>query len=951
MSQNKKVIFIDAYAIIYRAYYAFFRNPMYNASGLNTSVLYGFLSALEEVRNKEKPSHLAVAFDTSAPTFRHKMYVPYKANREETPEDIRQSVPLLKELLDAYRIPILECDGYEADDIIGTLSKQAADKGFKVYMLTPDKDFSQLVDENIFLYKPSRSGKGADVLGVAEICKMYGIDSPVQFVDILALMGDASDNIPGAKGIGEKGAAKLIAEYNSVENLIEHIHEVKGAIKEKIENSIDNILLSKKLAKISLDVPVVFDETCCLVEDPDVPRLKELLLRYNFRTFLNRLDSLPESAPVRSSSSVTLLPPRSYSGSALLFSDDEMSAVIPHQTSFDFGSSVPEESDSTFGSARTTPHQYTVVSSPEQRASLVNLLSGSSRFSFDTETTGLDTSKAALVGLSFSVKESQAWYVPVSGDFGGAVALLSEFRSVFENPDLLKVGQNVKFDILMLKKYGVEVQEPLFDTMLAHYLIQPEQRHNLNYLANKYLHYSPVPIEQLIGKKGKDQRNMKDVPIEEIAEYAAEDADIALRLYAPLAAELDNLGMRSLAEQIEMPLAAVLADIEEAGVRLDLPTMKEAGKDLTGELIQMEQEIFEMAGMEFNVSSPRQLGEVLFEKMKIGPSAKKTKTKQYATSEEVLMNYASKHPIVNKILEYRMLKKLLSTYIEALPRLVDSRTGKIHTSYNQAVTATGRLSSTDPNLQNIPIRDARGREIRKAFVSSGDHYYLLSADYSQIELRLMAHVSADVNMIQAFNDAKDIHAATAARIYGIPQNEVTREMRSKAKTANFGIIYGISVFGLSQRLQISRSEAQDLIAGYFKAYPDVRRYMNDIILKAKEQGYVETILGRRRYLPEIHSSNAVVRGMAERNAINAPIQGSAADLIKLTMVRIRNEFRAARLKTKLILQVHDELVFDVYLPEREQIREIVRRNMEQVVSLRVPLIVDMGEGSNWFEAH
>ncbi len=971
MAQNPRIFFVDAYALIYRSYYAFLRSPMFNAEGLNTSVLYGFLSALEDIRTKEKPTHLAVAFDTSAPTFRHRMYEPYKANREETPEDIRQSVPLLKDILRAYRIPILECEGYEADDIIGTLARQAAEKSFNVFMVTPDKDFVQLVDSRVFLYKPSRSGRGADILGVPEVCAQYGLETPAQFVDILALMGDASDNIPGAAGIGEKGAMKLISEFQSVDNLLAQVDKLKGSIKEKVENSRDRILLSRELARICTQVPVVFDEQDCRVSEPDRARLREWFVRLGFRSFLSRLDSQSSSrwagvlsqsatdAPPLSSGAPSLFdaqPPSS--GASALFDvspvnsgEDARQGVLDFDALFGATAGPTPPASGEPDTLQTTPHEYLVADAPESRRVLLETLRQASLFAFDTETTSLDTFRASLVGMSFAVEPFRAWYVPVPGDPGLAAGVVAEFRDVFANPEIGKVGQNMKFDLLMLQRYGIEVAGALFDTMLAHYLIQPEQRHNLDALAEHYLHYKPVPIEQLIGNKGKGQRSMRDVPVEEIAAYAAEDADVALRLSIPLRQELDRYGMLPLAQEVEMPLSRVLAGMETAGVRIDIPAMEAAGKGLAEELAQLEQDIYDLAGEPFNVSSPRQLGEVLFERMKIAPPGKKTKTRQYATGEEVLLALSDKHPIVNKVLEYRALKKLLSTYIEALPKLVLPATGRIHTSFNQAVTATGRLSSTDPNLQNIPIRDARGREIRRAFVSAGPEYVLLSADYSQVELRLMAHISGDENMIQAFMGSEDIHAATAARIFGVSRQEVTREMRSRAKTANFGIIYGISGFGLAQRLGIPRGEAQDLIAGYFRAYPEVRRYMNEIILKAREQGYVETIMGRRRYLPDIRSTNAVVRGMAERNAINAPVQGSAADLIKVAMVRIDHEIRSRGLRSRLILQVHDELVLDVFMPELEQVRALVRRNMEQAAQLRVPLVVDIGEGPDWFEAH
>jgi DNA polymerase-1 len=923
----KKLFLLDAYALIYRAYYALIRTPMFNSAGFNTSTIFGFVNTLEEVLNKEKPTHIAVAFDPPAPTFRHELYPEYKAQREETPEEIRKSVPRIRELIEAYRIPIVEYIGYEADDVIGTLAKKAAAQGFDVYMMTPDKDYAQLVTDHVFMYKPARSGKDMEVLDVAKVCERYKVKSPAQFLDLLAIMGDKSDNVPGVKGIGEVGATKLIEEFGSVDNLLANVDSVKGTNKDKIIEQKNELLLSRTLVTIHTEVPVEFSEEAFAVKTPDTARLKELFKEFNFRTFFNRLETRD------------VQPPASPVSQQLSLFDTPASAESPSATAERFYQNID-----------SVPHQYHVADTPEKRQELIRLLQSQPSFCFDTETTGLETFNNALVGMSFAIQPHEAWYVPVSAE---AQPLVNEFKGLFENPSIRKTGQNLKFDILVLKQYGVEVRGALFDTMLAHYLIQPEQRHNMTYLSGKYLDYAPVEIETLIGKSGKGQGNMRDVPVEQISAYAAEDADVTLQLQQKLVPELQQYGMEELAATVEMPLARVLADMEASGVKIDVAAMAESGQTLMADIGTLEQEIYAMAGVHFNIGSPKQLGDVLFVKLDInkGDRTKKTKTKQFSTNEEVLSAMIDKHPIVAKILEYRGLKKLLSTYVDALPKLINPRTGRIHTSFNQAVTSTGRLSSTDPNLQNIPIREERGREIRKAFIPSDKQHLLLSADYSQIELRLMAHISADPNMTEAFRNGADIHAATAAKIYGIPLAEVASDMRRKAKTANFGIIYGISGFGLSQRLGIPRAEAQELISGYFDAYPGVRQYMNEAINKARRQGYVATLMGRRRYLPDIISANAVVRGMAERNAINAPIQGSAADIIKLAMIRIYDAFAAQHLQSKMILQVHDELVFDVFKPELETVKAIVRREMEQAYPLSIPLTVEIGTGNNWLEAH
>jgi len=929
---------------------------MYNSSGFNTSTIFGFTNTLEEVLAKEKPTHIAVAFDPPSPTFRHEMYPQYKAQRDETPEEIIKSVPRIKEIIEAYRIPIIQQIGYEADDVVGTIAKHAAAAGFQVYMMTPDKDYAQLVDDNILMYKPARSGTGVEILDKAKVCEKYGVKYPEQFIEVLAIMGDKSDNIPGVKGIGEVGATKLIAEFDTVENLLANIEQVKGANKDKIIADRDNLLLSKKLVTICTDVPILFSEDDCILKTPDTAKLKELFKEFNFRTFLARLEGRSSPTPSSAPQQLSLFDAPTTTRHCGLDPQSPQNTEINFVEPLGIAGQARNDgaNDQIYKNITTVPHEYITADTPEKRKQLIDTLQNVPEFCFDTETTGLETFGNELVGMSFAVKPHHAWWVPVPETQEDAQAVVNEFKALFENPSIRKIGQNLKFDILVLRQYGVETAGTMFDTMLAHYLLQPEQRHNLNYLSEKYLDYAPVEIETLIGKSGRNQLNMRQVSPGMVAEYAAEDADIALQLQLLLEKELDASGMTRLADTVEMPLVKVLADMEATGVKIDVPAMQTFGQTLNTDSEELEKDIYRLAGVEFNIASPKQLGDVLFVRLKISEgekSTKKTKTKQFSTSEEVLTALEGKHPIVSKILEYRGLKKLQNTYVEALPKLINPRTGRIHTSFNQAVTATGRLSSTDPNLQNIPIREERGRELRKTFIPGDNHHLLLSADYSQIELRLMAHISGDPNMLDAFRHDADIHAATAAKIYGIPLAEVTSDMRRKAKTANFGIIYGISAFGLSQRLSIPRSEAQELISGYFDAYPEVRRYMNNAIDKARDRGYVETLMGRRRYLPDIRSANAVVRGMAERNAINAPIQGSAADIIKLAMIHIYDAFRAAKLQSKMILQVHDELVFDVLKSEMEQVKEIVRREMEGAYPLDIPLTVEMGIGNNWLEAH
>jgi len=920
-----KLFLIDAYALIYRSYYAFIKNPRVNSKGFNTSAIFGFVNSLEDVLKRENPTHIAVGFDPSGPTFRHEAYEQYKAQREKTPEDIRLSVPFIKDIIKAYNIPILEVPGYEADDVIGTISNLAEKEGFEVYMMTPDKDYGQLVTEHIYMYRP-KFGGDYEVLGVKEVLDKYGLTSTEQVIDLLGLMGDSSDNIPGCPGVGEKTAQKLLTEFGSIENLLANTDQLKGALKKKVEENAEQIRFSKFLATIKTDVPVEFDAKACVREKPDEDRLTEIYTELEFRTFINKMKGEAkkpvETGPVQ--------------GSLFdLFSTE--SPVAPKY--------------SILADLKTTPHSYKVIDNEDSYLELGAYLSSHDFFAFDTETDGIDPLTAGLVGLSFAVEENEAWYVPIPADKEEATKILSYFSPALQDLNSTKIGQNIKFDILVLRKYGVRVRGKLFDTMIAHYLLNPELRHGMDYLAETYLNYKTVAIEELIGPKGKGQKTMRDVPIEQVAEYAAEDADITLKLHNYFAPEIEKAGIKSLFEDIEMPLVFVLAEMEYTGVKLDTAALKQSSEQLTTELIKLETEIHEMAGMEFNINSTKQVGEVLFDQLKIEEKVKKTKTGNYSTNEETLEKLRSKHPIVGKLLEYRGLKKLLSTYIDALPELINPNTGKVHTSFNQTVTATGRLSSTNPNLQNIPIRDALGREIRKAFIPENEDCLFFSADYSQIELRIMAHLSKDEHMIEAFRSGEDIHAATAAKIYGIPVEEVNSDMRRKAKTANFGIIYGISVFGLAERLTIARSESKELIDGYFRSYPQVREYMDECVRIAKEKGYVETLFKRKRYLPDINSGNAIVRGYAERNAINAPIQGSAADIIKLAMVRIHRRIQAKNLKSRMILQVHDELNFNVYKSEFDLVKQIVLEEMENVIKLEVPLIADCGSGANWLEAH
>ena len=914
---------IDAYALIYRSYYAFIKNPRINSRGENTSAILGFVNTLEDILRRENPTHIAVGFDPQGPTFRHEAYEQYKAQREETPEAIRFAVPIIKEIIKAYRIPIIEVPGYEADDVIGSMARKAEAAGFTTYMMTPDKDYGQLVTEHTYMYRP-RFGGDYEVMGIPEVCAKYDIKSPQQVIDILGLMGDSADNIPGCPGVGEKTAIKLIQEYGSIDNLLANTDKLKGAIQRKITENREMIEFSRFLATIKTDIEISLDEEALQRKPLDEERLRQLFNELEFRSLADRILGKPTATPKVMAQQATL-----------------------------FDAPVEETSTPTeelLKSATDTPHKYHLVDNEEAMWDLAALLGNASAFAFDTETTGIDAMQSELVGMSFAMQAHEAYYVPVPANRTDAEAVVEIFRSALENDRIEKIGQNIKYDYIIMRNYGVTLRGKMFDTMIAHYLLQPEQRHNMDYLAEVYLQYRTITIDELIGSKSKGQISMRQVPIPDVCEYAAEDADVTWQLQEVLRKELEQEEMTMLFDEIEMPLVRVLAEMEIAGVQVDTEAIKSSAQSLEDRINALEAEIFDLAGMTFNIASPRQVGEVLFEHLKIDSKARKTKTGQYSTSEEVLEHLRPNHPIVGKILDMRGLRKLLNTYVNALPDLINPRTGKIHTSFNQTVTATGRLSSSNPNLQNIPIRDTEGREIRRAFVASPGCKFF-SADYSQIELRIMAHMSGDSNMIEAFNSGADIHTATAARIYKVPMEEVTNDMRRKAKTANFGIIYGISTFGLAERLNIPRPEAKVLKDGYFATYPHIKEYMENCIDDARKKGYVTTLCGRRRMLPDINSHNATVRGYAERNAINAPIQGSAADVIKIAMTRIYNRIEREGLQARMILQVHDELNFDVPQHELEQLRQLVTEEMQNAYNLRVPLIADNGVADNWLEAH
>ncbi|MDR0538235.1 MAG: DNA polymerase I [Tannerellaceae bacterium] len=921
-----KLILIDAYALIYRAYYAFLKNPISNSKGQNISAIYGFVNSLDEVIRKEKPTHIAVGFDPAGPTFRHLEYENYKAQREESPEVIRESVPVIKDIIRAYNIPIIEKEGFEADDVICTVAVMAEKKGFDVYLFTPDKDYAQVVSEHIFLYRP-KFGGGYETLGINDILQKYSITSAGQIKDMLGLMGDSSDNIPGCPGIGEKTAIKLLTEYGSVENLLENADKLKGATKTRITENAEQIKMSKYLATIITDVPVDFNEDEFAVRPTDKNKLIEIYSDLEIRAFIKKIKAEEGEKQVRK-------PEKQGS----LFAEFE--DVPPVEVEYPIVEGV-----------KSIEHSYYIANNEEDIKKLVEIISSHKIVCFDTETESVEPLKAKLVGMSFAVRAHEAWYVPIPEDMTEACKILEHISPTLSDASIMKVGQNIKFDILVLRKYGIKVAGPLFDTMIAHYVLNPEQRHGMDYLAEVYLKYKTIHIDELIGPRGKNQGTMRNVPLDIIAEYAAEDADITLQLKNIFEKELREQNLERLFYDMESPLVYVLADMEESGVKLDVNALKQTSIHLTESLANIEEEIYAHAGSRFNINSSKQAGEILFEKLKLDDKAKKTKTGLYSTSEETLEKLRNKHPIVDQLLVYRGIKKLLSTYIDALPSLIYHGTNKIHTSFNQTVTSTGRLSSANPNLQNIPIREEMGREIRKAFIPDNSDCLFFSADYSQIELRIMAHLSKDSNMIAAFNNNEDIHSATAAKIYNIPLEEVSRDMRRKAKTANFGIIYGISAFGLSERLNISRGEAKELIDGYFTTFPGIKNYIESSIMQAREKGYVETIFNRKRMLPDINSGNATVRGYAERNAINAPIQGSSADIIKIAMINIHKRFNNAGLRSQMILQVHDELNFNVYSEELVEVRKTVIEEMENVIKLDVPLVVECGVGVNWLEAH
>ncbi len=916
---------LDAYALIYRAYYALIRSPRINSKGQNTSAIFGFVNTLNDVLRSHHPDFIGIAFDPAGGTFRHEAYPEYKAQREATPEDIRLSVPIIKDIIRAFRIPILEVAGYEADDVIGTLARKGAEQGLEVRMVTPDKDYAQLVTPNIKMVRPGSGSKPAEVMGEKEVCEKYGVTSTAQIIDLLGLMGDTADNIPGCPGVGEKTAVKLIAEFGGIDGLLNRMEELKGAMRKKVEENAEQIRFSKFLVTIKTDVPIELDKEKLSLKEPDREALRKIYEELEFRTFIKKLDEEEGYSQ------------KNVNNWGALF--DTETDELPT------GINKPIHKK-----LNDLPHDYVFIDNEENARQLCDKLLTFDTVAMDTETTSVEAISAKLVGMSFAVEGGRAWYVAVPRETEAAQRMVEIFRPFFENGTITKVGQNLKYDLTVLANYDVRPTPPLFDTMLAHYLIQPELRHNMDYLAEIYLDYQTIHIEELIGPKGKNQRNMADLPPRQICDYACEDADVTLRLMQPLKKELEENGLMRVFEDIEMPLMPVLAKMERNGVVLDTEALAETGRHFTERMEQLEKEIFELAGHPFLLTSPRQVGEVLFDELKLNEKAKKTKSGQYSTGEEVLEALRAKHPIVGKILAHRGLKKLLSTYVEALPKLIHPQTGRLHTSFNQAVTATGRLSSSNPNLQNIPVRGDDGKEIRKAFVPE-EGCIFFSADYSQIELRIMAHLSGDEHLVQDFREGRDIHAATAARVYHKPIEEISRDERRKAKTANFGIIYGISAFGLAERMEVSRTEAKELISSYFNTYPRVQQFIDESIEKARSQGYILTEFGRRRYLPDITSRNAVVRGYAERNAVNAPIQGTAADIIKLAMIRIDQRFEREGIRSKMILQVHDELNFSVWPDELDRVRHIVVEEMENAFTMQVPLVAEYGTGSNWLEAH
>lgn len=923
---DKKLFLLDAYALIFRAYYAFIRAPRINSKGLNTSAMFGFTNTLLDILNNEKPSHIAVVFDAPEQTLREIDYEAYKANREETPEDIKLSVPWIMKIIEAFGIPILMKGGYEADDVIGTLAKQAEKEGFLTYMMTSDKDYGQLVSENILIYKPGYQGGSAEILGINEVLEKFGIERVDQVIDVLGMMGDAVDNIPGIPGVGEKTAVKLLKEFGSLEALLSQTDKLKGKLRENVETYADQAILSKKLATIILDAPVELNEKELRVSEPDRDALRQIFQELEFRQLARRV-----------------------------LSEDVQPAPEPRQaTLFDTGENgeaEPTAEAAAYSTIHDTAHTYRMIASVNDLRELLEELQGASAFSFDTETSDLEPLNARLVGLSFSTRPHTGWFVPIPENKNEAQSVLAVFKPVFSDPTKLLVGQNFKFDLKMLRMYDVEVRNKVFDTMVAHYLINPDGKHGMDVLARKWLNYAPVSIEELIGKKGRNQGTMADLSPEQIRDYAAEDADVTYRLFEHFEPELQKAGLTSLFESVEIPLIDVLADMELEGVRIDESFLNDYSSQLHEEIVVLEKEIHELAGERFNIDSPKQLGTILFEKLAIASDIKKTKTGQYSTGEDVLSRFEHNHPIVSRILDYRELRKLKSTYVDSLPTMINSRTGRVHTNYMQTVAATGRLSSNNPNLQNIPIRTPRGKEIRKAFIPRSEEYVLLAADYSQVELRVIASMSGDDQMIAAFMHGEDIHKATAAKVFGVPIADVTKDMRSKAKAVNFGIIYGQGAFGLAQNLGISRTEAKEIIDAYWEQFPRLREYQQENIQFARKNGYVETVLKRRRYLPDINSANAVVRGFAERNAINAPVQGSAADIIKVAMIRLHVELEKRELKSRMIMQVHDELVFDAHHDEVDQLSALVKETMSSAVELKVPLVVDVNTGLNWLEAH
>lgn len=941
---EKKLFILDGHALVYRAHYAFINRPLVNSKGMNVSAVTGFVRALWDVISNQKPSHLAVAFDPSGKTFRNEMFVEYKANRQEQPEDIGIALPIICDIVKAMNIPIPIVDNYEADDVIGTLAKQAEKEGFTVYMVTPDKDYAQLVSDNIFIYKPGRQGGDVEIMGKKEVLEKWNVAEVEQVIDILGLAGDSVDNIPGIPGVGPKTAQKLLAQYGSVEGIVEHAEELKGKLKERVIENSEQGLLSKKLATIDINVPIQFDAEDYRLSEMDRPKVAELFKELEFRA-LSRTILGESDEPVQKPIAVPRKEGQGVQQS--LFGDTE----APVKVAANIGSSLSAYSVAD-NNIENTDHEYILVDTLEQRKELIELLGKQKIFCFDTETTGIDANEAELVGISFAVKEHQAYYVPVSENQEEARALVAEFKSVFENEKIAKIGQNIKYDALLIKWYGVELKGHYFDTMIAHYLIEPELRHNMNYLAESYLSYKPVSIESLIGKKGKNQLTMRDVPVEKASNYAAEDADITLQLKNFLAPKLEEEGMQKLYDEIEEPMIKALIEVEYNGVNIDEEYLNDYSKELEKSIAEFQEEVFETAGTTFNIASPKQVGEVLFDQMKLPYRWRKTKSGQYSTSEEKLSELAVDHPVVAKILRHRGLTKLKSTYVDALPQMINPRTGRIHTSFNQALAATGRLSSQNPNLQNIPIRTPEGAKVREAFIPRDKDHILLAADYSQIELRLIAEISGDTAMLEAFQAGQDIHQATAARVFEVPYDEVTKEQRYRAKTVNFSIVYGAGATNLSKQLEIKRAEASDLIKQYFKQYSGLKDYMDSSVKTAREQGYVTTLMGRRRYLKDINSRNGMIRSHAERNAVNTPIQGSAADLIKMAMINVHREMKKQGFKSKMILQVHDELVFDALRSEVDQLKPLIEEHMSQAMpNLKVPILVGIGEGENWLEAH